>query len=83
MPICLQLALGECHFPCLKQVIQFSCELLMQYEVFACRYTVTGSLSLVAVKRSICFHRYHEDSNAPCSYANIPWMIFFGALQLL
>ena len=45
-------------------------------------YTVTGSLSLVAAKRAVCFHNNAEASTAPCSFDNNPWMIFFGALQI-
>ena len=44
---------------------------------------MTGSLSLVAAKRAVCFHNNAEAAEAPCSFNNNAWMIFFGALQLL
>ena len=43
---------------------------------------MTGSLSLVAAKRAVCFHNNAEASAAPCSFDNNAWMIFFGALQI-
>ena len=46
-------------------------------------YTVTGSLSLTAVKRSICFHGHGGDPQADCTFANNPWLLFFGGLQLM
>ena len=47
------------------------------------RYTVTGSLSLVAAKRAVCFGGYLDKGTAPCSFSNIPWMVFFGALNTM
>ena len=48
-----------------------------------CRYTVTGSLCLVAAKRAVCFHEHGGSHKAPCSFDNVPWMIMFGAIQLV
>lgn len=45
-------------------------------------YTVTGSQSVTAVKRSICFHHFNEDPEAPCTFNNLPWMMMFGGLQI-
>jgi amino acid permease len=51
-------------------------------------YTITGSIALVAFKRSDCFHNNPAQSTADdgspgCTVSNTPWMIFFGALQLV
>ncbi|KAL7127646.1 hypothetical protein ABFS83_14G266000 [Erythranthe nasuta] len=44
-------------------------------------YTITASISMVAVKRSNCFHIHgHEDK---CSISNIPFMIIFAAIQII
>lgn len=51
-----------------------------------CLYTpgvFAGSLSLIAAKRAICFHNNAYNSDAPCSFDNNPWMIMFGAIQLV
>ena len=53
------------------------------FHVPSCRYTVTGSLSLVAAKRAICFDAYTDKSSAPCSFSNIPFMLLFGGLNVL
>ncbi|XP_075511882.1 LOW QUALITY PROTEIN: amino acid permease 6-like [Primulina tabacum] len=45
-------------------------------------YTITASISMVAVKRSNCFHRHGHD-HAPCSISNYPFMIIFAAIQLV
>ncbi|KAK8465559.1 hypothetical protein PHAVU_009G112100 [Phaseolus vulgaris] len=43
-------------------------------------YSITGSLSLVAIKKAICFHRKGHD--AYCKFSNNPYMIGFGILQV-
>lgn len=44
-------------------------------------YTITASISMVAVKRSNCFHKYGH--NVKCSTSNTPFMILFGCIQIL
>ena len=48
-----------------------------------CRYTVTGSQSIVAVKRSICFHHFNADPFAPCTFNELPWMVMFGVISMV
>ncbi|CAM8946302.1 unnamed protein product [Rhodiola kirilowii] len=44
-------------------------------------YTITASISMVAVNRSNCFHSHgHQDL---CLRSNYPYMITFGAIQLV
>ncbi|KAG8369153.1 hypothetical protein BUALT_Bualt15G0121700 [Buddleja alternifolia] len=44
-------------------------------------YTITASISMVAVKRSNCFHKHgHEDK---CLISNYPFMIIFAAIQII
>ncbi|XP_074288413.1 amino acid permease 6-like [Silene latifolia] len=44
-------------------------------------YTITASISMAAVKRAICFHK--EGHQAGCHLSNNPFIITFGAVQLL
>ncbi|XP_047956550.1 amino acid permease 6-like [Salvia hispanica] len=44
-------------------------------------YTITASISMVAVKRSNCFHK--EGHNAECSISNYPFMAIFAGIQLI
>lgn len=44
-------------------------------------YTITASISMVAIGRSNCFHQ--EGENTPCHISNNPYMIFFGLLQVI
>ncbi|XP_042016827.1 amino acid permease 6-like [Salvia splendens] len=44
-------------------------------------YTITASISMVAVKRSNCFHK--EGHNAECSVSNYPFMAIFAGIQLI
>ncbi|KAJ7965894.1 Amino acid permease [Quillaja saponaria] len=44
-------------------------------------YTITASISMVAVKRSDCFHKYGHD--AKCYISNYPYMIIFACIQLV
>ncbi|XP_042013651.1 amino acid permease 6-like [Salvia splendens] len=44
-------------------------------------YTITVSISMVAVKRSNCFHK--EGHNAECSISNYPFMAIFAGIQLI
>uniref|UniRef100_A0A803MV41 Amino acid transporter transmembrane domain-containing protein n=1 Tax=Chenopodium quinoa TaxID=63459 RepID=A0A803MV41_CHEQI len=44
-------------------------------------YTITASISMVAVKRSNCFHKYGH--HVKCSTSNTPFMIIFGCIQIL
>ncbi|GER36384.1 amino acid transporter [Striga asiatica] len=44
-------------------------------------YTITTSISMVAMKRSICFHKQGHD--AGCHVSNNPSIMAFGLIQLL
>ncbi|XP_019224080.1 PREDICTED: amino acid permease 6-like isoform X2 [Nicotiana attenuata] len=44
-------------------------------------YTITASISMVAVKRSNCFHKHGH--HASCSVSNYPFMIIFAAIQIV
>ncbi|KAJ7299463.1 hypothetical protein O6H91_Y227200 [Diphasiastrum complanatum] len=44
-------------------------------------YTVTASTSMVAIKRSNCFHS--NGDNSPCYISNNPYMITFGVFQII
>ncbi|GLT93658.1 hypothetical protein SLE2022_114400 [Rubroshorea leprosula] len=44
-------------------------------------YTITASISMVAVKRSNCFHRHGH--NVKCHTSNNPFMIIFACIQIL
>ncbi|KAK9756544.1 hypothetical protein RND81_01G105200 [Saponaria officinalis] len=44
-------------------------------------YTITASISMVAVKRSNCFHK--NGHHAECSISSTPFMIIFACIQIL
>ncbi|KAH0733441.1 hypothetical protein KY289_004629 [Solanum tuberosum] len=44
-------------------------------------YAITTSISMVAIKRSNCFHRKGHD--ADCHESNNPFIIIFGIMQIL
>lgn len=44
-------------------------------------YTITSSISMVAVKRSNCFHKNGHD--VKCHTSNYPFMIIFAGIQIL
>ncbi|XP_052189242.1 amino acid permease 6-like [Diospyros lotus] len=44
-------------------------------------YTITASISMVAVKRSNCFHKQGHD--AECSISNYPFMAIFAIIQII
>ncbi|CAM8942358.1 unnamed protein product [Rhodiola kirilowii] len=44
-------------------------------------YTITASISMVAVHRSNCFHKYGH--HVTCQTDNYPYMITFGCIQLV
>ncbi|KAJ7546809.1 hypothetical protein O6H91_08G055500 [Diphasiastrum complanatum] len=44
-------------------------------------YTITASTSMVAIKRSNCFHSHGKHS--ACHVSNNPYMIGFGAIQIV
>ncbi|XP_057794246.1 amino acid permease 6-like isoform X2 [Salvia miltiorrhiza] len=44
-------------------------------------YTITASISMVAVKRSNCFHK--EGHKAECSISSYPFMAIFAGIQLI
>ncbi|CAA2975183.1 amino acid permease 6-like [Olea europaea subsp. europaea] len=44
-------------------------------------YTITASISMVAVERSNCFHRHGH--HVKCSISNYPYMIIFAVIQII
>ncbi|CAK8573804.1 unnamed protein product [Lathyrus sativus] len=44
-------------------------------------YTLTSSISIVAIKKSNCYHKYGRE--ADCDTPNYPYMAIFGVLQIL
>ncbi|KAI8016483.1 Amino acid permease 6 [Camellia lanceoleosa] len=44
-------------------------------------YTITASISMVAVKRSNCFHKHGH--HVKCSISNYPFMIIFASIQII
>ncbi|TMW98443.1 hypothetical protein EJD97_004014 [Solanum chilense] len=44
-------------------------------------YTIASSISLMAVKRSDCFHKHGH--KAPCLQPNTPYMIIFGVIEII
>ncbi|KAL2324300.1 hypothetical protein Fmac_023358 [Flemingia macrophylla] len=44
-------------------------------------YTITASISMVAIKRSNCFHKHGHE--AKCHTANYPFMILYALLEIL
>ncbi|RHN82163.1 putative amino acid transporter, transmembrane domain-containing protein [Medicago truncatula] len=44
-------------------------------------YTLTGSISMVAIKKSNCFHKYGHE--ADCKISNYQFMAIFGVTEIL
>ncbi|CAL0300393.1 unnamed protein product [Lupinus luteus] len=44
-------------------------------------YSITAAISMVAIKRSNCFHK--NGHQAKCHSANYPFMVIFGVIQIL
>ncbi|XP_073223354.1 amino acid permease 6-like [Cicer arietinum] len=44
-------------------------------------YTLTASISMVAIKKSNCFHKYGHEAN--CKTSNYPFMAIFGVSEIL
>ncbi|KAL9268575.1 Amino acid permease 6-like protein [Drosera capensis] len=44
-------------------------------------YTITASISMVAIKRSNCFHKHGH--RVGCHTSNNPFMIIFGCIQII
>ncbi|KAK4803219.1 hypothetical protein SAY86_001422 [Trapa natans] len=44
-------------------------------------YTITASISMVAVKRSNCFH--NKGHNVKCRTSNYPFMVIFACIQII
>ncbi|XP_043812322.1 amino acid permease 6 isoform X2 [Manihot esculenta] len=44
-------------------------------------YTITASISMVAVKRSNCFHKHGH--HVKCNISNYPYMIIFACIQII
>ncbi|RZC69667.1 hypothetical protein C5167_032802 [Papaver somniferum] len=59
------------------------CGIIQYINLFgvAIGYTIAASISMVAVKRSNCFHASHDDS--PCLASSTPYMIAFGVSEII
>ncbi|KAL8473406.1 hypothetical protein ACS0TY_030300 [Phlomoides rotata] len=59
------------------------CGLIQYMNIFgvAIGYTIASSISMMAIKRSNCFHK--SDGKDPCHMSSNPYMIAFGVIQLL
>ncbi|MCL7040200.1 hypothetical protein MKW94_025615 [Papaver nudicaule] len=59
------------------------CGIIQYVNLFgvAIGYTIAASISMVAVKRSNCFHASHDDS--PCLTSSMPYMIIFGVSEII
>ncbi|XP_043711639.1 amino acid permease 6-like [Telopea speciosissima] len=44
-------------------------------------YTITASISMVAIQRSNCFHQ--NGHQAPCYTSNYPFMVIFASIQIV
>ncbi|MCO5563556.1 hypothetical protein L7F22_017201 [Adiantum nelumboides] len=44
-------------------------------------YTITSSISMVAINRSNCFHK--KGKNSACHVSNNPYMILFGLIEII
>ncbi|KAK4352633.1 hypothetical protein RND71_028151 [Anisodus tanguticus] len=44
-------------------------------------YTIASSISMMAIKRSYCFHKHGH--KAPCLVPSTPYMIMFGAIEII
>lgn len=44
-------------------------------------YTITSSISMVAIRRSNCFH--DNGRSSPCHVSNNPYMIIFGIIEVI
>jgi amino acid permease len=44
-------------------------------------YTIAASISMVAIKRSNCFHEKGHQN--PCSVSSVPYMILFGVVEII
>ncbi|KAK4854452.1 hypothetical protein QYF36_024036 [Acer negundo] len=56
---------------------------LVQYALLsglAIGYTITASISMVAISKSNCFHK--EGHGAPCKFTNNPYMIAIGITEI-
>ncbi|KAH7366180.1 hypothetical protein KP509_18G066500 [Ceratopteris richardii] len=57
---------------------------IVQYTNFAgtaIGYTITASISMIAIARSKCFHEHGHD--APCFISTYPYMLLFGGVQVI
>ncbi|KAI3976385.1 hypothetical protein MKX01_038684 [Papaver californicum] len=59
------------------------CGIIQYINLFgvAIGYTIAASISMVAIKRSNCFHASHDDS--PCLTSSTPYMIIFGVSEII
>ncbi|XP_009609434.1 amino acid permease 3-like [Nicotiana tomentosiformis] len=44
-------------------------------------YTIASSISMIAIKRSNCFHKHGDQ--APCQVSSTPYMIMFGIVEII
>uniref|UniRef100_A0A0D6R375 Amino acid transporter transmembrane domain-containing protein n=1 Tax=Araucaria cunninghamii TaxID=56994 RepID=A0A0D6R375_ARACU len=44
-------------------------------------YTITTSISMKAIRKSNCYHKYGH--HFPCNYSEYPFMILFGVIQIV
>lgn len=59
------------------------CGLIQYLNLFgvAIGYTIAASISMMAIKRSNCFHA--SDRRDPCHLSSTPYMIIFGMVEIL
>ncbi|XP_007020349.2 PREDICTED: probable amino acid permease 7 isoform X1 [Theobroma cacao] len=59
------------------------CGVIAQESLYgnALAYIITSASSIKAIQKSNCYHR--EGHNAPCSYGDTPYMLLFGAVQVV
>ncbi|XP_047963101.1 amino acid permease 3-like [Salvia hispanica] len=59
------------------------CGMIQYMNIFgvAVGYTIASSISMMAIKRSNCFHK--SDGKDPCHMSSNPYMIAFGVTQIL
>ncbi|XP_062158256.1 amino acid permease 3 [Alnus glutinosa] len=59
------------------------CGLVQYLNLFgvAIGYTIASSISMMAIKRSNCFHSSHDKD--PCHMSSNPYMITFGVVQII
>ncbi|GJM87837.1 hypothetical protein PR202_ga03831 [Eleusine coracana subsp. coracana] len=54
---------------------------VIQYVTIVIEYTISSSISMLAIRRAGCFHI--EGHANPCKSSSKPYMILFGVVQVL